>query len=176
VRRAVFLDRDGVINGAVVRKGKPYPPDRLEDLRVLPGVPEILARLRAAGFLNVVVTNQPDVATGKQRREVVESMHAFLLSSLPLDAVKVCYHTDADGCQCRKPGPGMLLEAAAELGIDLPASYMVGDRWRDVGAGQAAGCKCFHIDYRYEEKQPENPYVAVKSLSEAGELILTGET
>jgi D-glycero-D-manno-heptose 1,7-bisphosphate phosphatase len=176
VRRAVFLDRDGVINGAVVRKGKPYPPDRLEDLRVLPGVPGILARLRAAGFLNVVVTNQPDVATGKQRREVVELMHAFLLSSLPLDAVKVCYHTDSDGCQCRKPGPGMLLEAAAELGIDLPASYMVGDRWRDVGAGQAAGCKCFYIDYGYEEKRPDNPYVAVKSLSEAGELILTGET
>jgi len=175
VRRAVFLDRDGVINRAVVRGGKPYPPVSLPDLEILPGVPEALARLRAAGFLNVIVTNQPDVATGRQRREVVEAMHEFLLSHLPVDRVKVCYHTEADHCDCRKPRPGMLLEAARELGIDLAASYMVGDRWRDVGAGQAAGCKCFFVDGGYEEKRPENPYVAVKSLVEAGDLILNKE-
>lgn len=174
-RRAVFLDRDGVINRAVVRGGKPYPPDSLAELEILPGVPETLARLRAAGFLNVIVTNQPDVATGKQRREVVQAMHGHLLSILPIDAMKVCYHTDADNCACRKPKPGMLLEAAAELEIDLAASFMVGDRWRDVGAGQAAGCKCFFLDRGYEEKRPENPYVAVKSLVEAGDLILNGE-
>jgi D-glycero-D-manno-heptose 1,7-bisphosphate phosphatase len=176
VRRAVFLDRDGVINKAVVRNGKPYPPDTLADLEILPGVAETLTRLRAAGFLNVVVTNQPDVASGRQRREVVEAMHALLLSRLPVDAVKVCYHADADGCACRKPKPGMLLEAARDLGIDLAASYMIGDRWRDVAAGQAAGCKCFFLDCAYEEKQPENPYVAVKSLAEAGDLILIRET
>lgn len=172
MNRAVFLDRDGVINRAVVRDGKPYPPDSLEELRILPGVPETLARLRAAGFINVIVTNQPDVAAGKQRREVVEGMHAFLLSRLPVNAVKVCYHADADDCACRKPRPGMLLEAARELGIDLAASFMVGDRWRDVGAGQAAGCKCFFLDCGYAEKRPDKPYVAVKSLVEAGELIL----
>jgi len=172
LKRAVFLDRDGVINKAVVRDGKPYPPGFLEDLQILPGVAETLAGLRAAGFVNVIVTNQPDVATGKQRREVVEAMHAFLLSSLPVDAVKVCYHADADNCACRKPKPGMLLEAARELGIDLSASFMVGDRWRDVGAGQAAGCGCFFLDCGYLEKKPEQPYVAVKSLPEAGKLIL----
>ena len=175
VKRAVFLDRDGVINRAFVREGKSYPPDTIEELTILPGVPEALARLRAAGFLNVIVTNQPDVATGKQRREVVEAMHAFLLSQYPIDSVKVCYHAEADHCACRKPRPGMLLEAAGELGIDLAASYMVGDRWRDVGAGQAAGCKCYFLDYGYSEKRPENPYVAVKSLAEAGDLILTRE-
>lgn len=175
-RRAVFLDRDGVINRAVIRGGKPYPPDSPTDLEILPGVPEALARLRAAGFVNVIVTNQPDVATGRQRREVVESIHEFLLSHLPVDRVKVCYHTEADNCDCRKPRPGMLLEAARELGIDLAASYMVGDRWRDVGAGQAAGCRCFFVDCGYEEKRPENPYVAVKSLAEAGDLILRKET
>lgn len=172
MKRAVFLDRDGVINRAVVRGGKPYPPDSLSGLEILPGVPEALARLREAGFVNVIVTNQPDVATGRQRREVVEAMHEFLLSRLPVDAVKVCYHADADNCACRKPRPGMLLEAASELGIDLAASFMVGDRWRDVAAGQAAGCKCLFLDRGYREKLPEKPYVAVKSLLEAGDLIL----
>jgi D-glycero-D-manno-heptose 1,7-bisphosphate phosphatase len=171
-RRAVFLDRDGVINRAVLRDGKPYPPDSLQELEVLPGVAEALARLRAAGFLNVIVTNQPDVATGKQRREVVEAMHAFLSQRLALDAVKACYHTDADGCACRKPRAGMLFEAAQELGIDLAASYMVGDRWRDVGAGQAAGCRAYFIDCAYAEKRPGKPYVAVKSLPEAVDQIL----
>jgi D-glycero-D-manno-heptose 1,7-bisphosphate phosphatase len=171
-RRAVFLDRDGVINRAVVRDGKPYPPDSLQELEILPGVADALARLRAAGFVNVIVTNQPDVATGRQRREVVEAMHAFLASKLAVDAVKVCYHAAADGCACRKPKPGMLLEAARELGVDLAASVMVGDRWRDVGAGQAAGCRSFFIDAGYAEKRPGKPYVAVKSLPEAVDQIL----
>ena len=173
MRRAVFLDRDGVINRARVRDGKPYPPDSLEKLEILPGVPEALARLRTAGFVNVVVTNQPEVATGKQQREMVEAMHEFLLSRLALDAVMVCYHVDADACVCRKPKPGMLLEAARDLGLGLAASFMVGDRWRDVAAGQAAGCKCFFLDCGYAEKLPEKPYVAVKSLPEAASLILT---
>ncbi len=176
VKRAVFLDRDGVINRAVVRGGRPYPPDSLADLEILPGVPEALERLRAAGFVNVVVTNQPDVATGRQRRETVEAIHGYLVSVLAVDAVKVCYHIDADGCACRKPRPGMLLEAAQELGIDLAASFMVGDRWRDVGAGQAAGCQCYFIDCGYGENRPAPPYVAVKSLVEAAGLILIEES
>jgi D-glycero-D-manno-heptose 1,7-bisphosphate phosphatase len=176
VKPAVFLDRDGVINRGVIRDGRPYPPDRLEDLEILPGVPAALARLRAAGYLNVVVTNQPDVATGKQRREVVEAMHARLLAELAIDAVKVCFHVDADNCRCRKPRPGMLLEAARDLGIDLSASYMVGDRWRDVAAGQAAGCKALFIDYGYAEKSPKEPFVAVKSLPAAAELIIGAAT
>ena len=171
-RRAVFLDRDGVINRAIVRQGKPYPPDTLDDLEVLPGVPEALARLREAGFLNVVVTNQPDVATGKQERAVVEAMHRRLLGSLALDAVRVCYHVDADGCACRKPKPGMLISAAAELELDLSLSAMVGDRWRDVAAGQAAGCRSFFVDCGYAEKRPDEPYVAVKSLLHAVDFIL----
>ncbi len=169
----MFLDRDGVINRAVVRDGKPYPPDSVADLEVLPGVRESLAALRAAGFVNVVVTNQPDVATGTQRREVVEAMHARLVRELALDAVKVCYHVAADDCACRKPKPGMLLEAAAEHGIDLAASYVVGDRWRDIAAGQAAGCRtAFFIDYGYREERPVQPFVAAESLAAAARLIL----
>jgi D-glycero-D-manno-heptose 1,7-bisphosphate phosphatase len=171
-RRAVFLDRDGVINRAVVRDGKPYPPDSLAGLEILSGVPDALEQLRAAGFLNIVVTNQPDVATGKQRREVVEAMHARLLATLAIDAVKVCYHVAADNCACRKPKPGMLQEAAAELGIDLAASFLVGDRWRDIGAAHAAGCKAYFVERDYKEKWPDKPYVAVKSLLEAVRLIL----
>ena len=172
-RRAVFLDRDGVINWAVVRNGKPFPPDTVAELEVLPGVPQALSALRAAGFLNVLVTNQPDVGTGKQRREVVEAMHARLLRELALDAVKVCYHVAEDGCGCRKPRPGMLLEAAAEQGIDLASSYVVGDRWRDVAAGQAAGCRtAFFIDYGYREQRPSPPFIATESLAAAARCIL----
>lgn len=171
-RRAVFLDRDGVLNRAVVRDGKPYPPDSLEELEILPGVAQALKELRAAGFLNIVVTNQPDVATGKQRREVVEAINARLSEKLTLDAIKVCYHADADNCTCRKPKPGMLLEAARELAVNLKESYLVGDRWRDVAAGNAAGCRVLFIDYAYQEKRPKNPYLSVKSLPEAVAFIL----
>jgi D-glycero-D-manno-heptose 1,7-bisphosphate phosphatase len=144
----------------------------MEELHVLPGVREALQRLRAAGFVNVVVTNQPDVGAGKMLRATVEAMHARLASELPLDAFKVCYHTEADNCACRKPRPGMILEAARELGLEIGKSFMVGDRWRDVEAAQKAGCKALFIDYSYEEKRPEKPYVAVNSLAEAAEFIL----
>ncbi|HUL90796.1 MAG TPA: HAD family hydrolase [Burkholderiales bacterium] len=174
MRRAVFLDRDGVINQSVVRDGKPYPPDSPAEMRIIAGVQESLASLRDAGFLNIVVTNQPDVATGRQNVATVEAMHRRLREELALDDIKVCYHRDADGCDCRKPKPGMLLQAARELGIDLARSFMVGDRWRDVAAGQAAGCTSFFVDYGYREKRPDPPYITVKSLAEAGSSILAG--
>jgi D-glycero-D-manno-heptose 1,7-bisphosphate phosphatase len=176
LRRAVFLDRDGVINRSLVRGGKPFAPVRPEELEILPGVAEALLKLRHAGFINIVVTNQPDIATGKQRPEALDAMHSRLMTELALDGIKVCTHVDADNCVCRKPRPGLLLDAARELDIDLAASYMVGDRWRDMEAGQRAGCKCFFVDYGYDEKQPEKPYVAVKSLSDAVDLILSDRT
>lgn len=173
MRRAVFLDRDGVINRSEVRGGKPYAPTALEDFEILPGVPDALQRLRDAGFLNIVVTNQPDLATGKQTPAGLDAMHSRLLGMLAIDAIRVCPHVDAAGCACRKPAPGLLLDAAREFGIDLAASYMVGDRWRDVEAGQRAGCACLFVDYGYAEKRPENPYIAVKSLAGAAEQILS---
>ena len=172
MRRAVFLDRDGVINQSIIRDSKPYPPSTVEEMKILAGVRDALLSLRNSGFLNIVVTNQPDVATGKLKIETVEAMHQRLKQELALDDIKVCYHRDADGCDCRKPRPGMLLQAAREFGIDLKRSYMVGDRWRDVAAGQAAGCASFFIDYAFREKRPEQPYIEVKSLAEAGSRIL----
>jgi len=170
--RAVFLDRDGVINRALVRDGKPYPPATLAELEVLPGVADALASLKAAGLRLIVVTNQPDVARGTQQLAVVEAMHAALLAELPLDEIRVCTHDSSDGCTCRKPRPGMLLAAAAEHGLDLAGSYMIGDRWRDIEAGQRAGCTCLLIDYQYAEKRPTAPFVAVAALGAAAEWIL----
>ena len=172
MKRAVFLDRDGVINRAVVRDGKPYPPAGIEDFELLPGVEGAAAALRAAGYLLVVVTNQPDVASGMQRREVVEAMHDQLRARGLCDDIRACYHTEADGCDCRKPKPGMLLEAAHELHIELPRSFMVGDRWRDVAAGKAAGCTTYFIDYGYTEKRAEQPDAVVSSLADAARRIL----
>ncbi len=172
MRRAVFLDRDGVINRAIVREGKPYPPASLAELEILPGVHEALQNLQDANYLLVVVSNQPDVARGTVKREDVELMNAFLSSQLPIDDFKICYHDSEDKCSCRKPLPGALLEAAQEYDIDLSKSFMVGDRWRDVKAGVSAGCKTFFINYGYAEQKPENSDFIVPSLLVAKEIIL----
>jgi D-glycero-D-manno-heptose 1,7-bisphosphate phosphatase len=172
MKRAVFIDRDGVINRAVVVKGKPFPPNSLDELEILPGVPEAVRAMKAAGLRAIVVTNQPDVATGKQQRSVVDAIHDRLREYLDLDDIYVCYHTDDHRCNCRKPSPGMLLEAAERWQIDLTGSYMVGDRWRDVEAGQKAGCKTFWVRGEdYLEKEPSNPDWVVASLEEASVLI-----
>ena len=172
MRRAVFLDRDGVINRAIVRDGKPYPPVSLLELEILPGVHEALQQLHDANYLLIVVTNQPDVARCITKREDVEQMNDFLLSQLPIDDFKTCYHDSGDKCGCRKPLPGALLEAAQEHNIDLSKSFMVGDRWRDVEAGASAGCKTFFINYRYAEQKPDAPDFIVSSLLEAKKIIL----
>jgi len=176
VKRAVFLDRDGVINRSIVRGGKPFPPASLEELEVLPGVAGALELLREAGFLNIVVTNQPDVRTGTQSKRVVEALHRRLLGSLALDDIRACFHVDEDGCECRKPKSGLLRQAAREHRIDLAGSYMVGDRWRDIAAGQGAGCRAFFIDYGYTERRPDPPYVVVGSLIEAARAIVAEAT
>ncbi len=173
VRRAVFLDRDGVINRAVVREGKPYPPAAADEAEVLPGVAAALQRLKAAGYLLVVVTNQPDVARGTQSRAGVEAIHARLASELPIDEFLSCYHDDDHRCPCRKPKPGLILEAARAHGVDLSASVMVGDRWRDVEAGRRAGCATVFLDYGYAERKPEQPDAVVGSLAEAADWILS---
>ncbi len=174
--RAVFLDRDGVLNRAIVRDGRPYSPAGLDELEVTPGAREALARLKGAGFLLICVTNQPDVARGLQRRETVEAMHDALRAVLPLDDLLVCYHSDSDHCACRKPAPGLLLEAAARHGVDLSQSFMVGDRWRDVDAGARGGCRTVLIDYGYAEREPAMPPDRrVRSLGEAVAWILSAD-
>ncbi len=172
-QRAVFLDRDGVINRPVVREGKPYPPGTVAEFELLPGVEEACARLKAAGWLLVVATNQPDVGRGTQRKEEVEEMHAVMCARLPIDRVEVSYDPGQGvPSDFRKPAPGMLLRAAREMEIDLAASWMVGDRWRDVDCGVAAGCRTIFIDYGYDEKLRARPDFTVGSLLEAADVVL----
>jgi D-glycero-D-manno-heptose 1,7-bisphosphate phosphatase len=169
-RPAVFLDRDGVLNRAIVRDGRPYPPASVRELVIAPDAPEALARLKSAGYRLVVVTNQPDVARGDQGREAVEAINAAIAAALPIDEVRVCYHDDGDGCGCRKPAPGLLLQPPAH---DLSRSVMVGDRWRDVEAGKRAGVRAtVLIDCGYREPMRVEPDVRVDSLRDAVAWIL----
>ena len=170
--RAVFLDRDGVVNKAIIHDGKPYSPMRLEEMIIMPGAAELLRALRAKGFKLVIVTNQPDVARGKIPRSTVDAMNRYLCSVLPLDAVEVCDHDNADNCDCRKPKPGMLIRAARRNAIELGESFMVGDRWSDIEAGRRAQCRTILIGDGYGEQQMSQPDVVVPSLREAAEWIL----
>jgi D-glycero-D-manno-heptose 1,7-bisphosphate phosphatase len=172
-RRAVYLDRDGVLNRAIVRDGKPYPPSGLDELEILPGVAEALTRLQGAGYRLVVVTNQPDVGRGTMAPETVAAVHTRMAEVLPLDAIEVCLHAGTEGCDCRKPKPGMLLRDAAAYGVDMQRSFMVGDRWRDIDAGTAAGCRTILIAAGYDERAPSHtPDWVCRSLAEAADWIL----
>jgi D-glycero-D-manno-heptose 1,7-bisphosphate phosphatase len=172
MRRAVFLDRDGVVNRPVVREGKPFPPGSVEEFELLSGVLEGCTALRAAGFFLVVATNQPDVGRGTMARGTVEAIHAKMRELLPLDRVEVCYDSGWEPSADRKPAPGMLVRAAREMGIDLTASFMVGDRWRDVDCGHAAGCRTVFVDWGYDEELRQKPDFVVKNLLEASAWIL----
>ena len=174
--RAVFLDRDGVLNASVLRDGMPYPPHTLDEFRLLPGVVEACSRLRRAGFLLVVATNQPDVGRGELSQAIVEQMHDRMSEQLTLDRIEVCY--DPGGgvpSEYRKPKPGMLLRAAHALDIDLSRSYMVGDRWRDIDCGHAAGCKTVFIDLHYREPLHTQPDFRATDLPSAVQIILSEE-
>lgn len=172
-RRAVFLDRDGVLNRAIVKNGNPYPPSNLDELEIPEDVPRAMQALKEAGFLLIGVTNQPDVSRGTQQQEVVEAIHAALLRILPLEEIFVCYHDDGNGCSCRKPMPGLLYQATEKYSIDLSSSFMIGDRWKDMEAGRRAGCVTILIDHHYTEKgSGRPPDYRVRLLSEAATCIL----
>lgn len=175
-KRAVFLDRDGVLNRPVVREGLPFPPATIAEFQLYPDVVESCLQLKEAGFLLIVVTNQPDVGRGTQSRESVETIHARLRELLPgLDGIEVCFHAGAshgEPCDCRKPKPGMLLRAAATHDIDLNVSFFVGDRWRDVDCARAAGCRAVFIDHGYRETLREKPEFTVATFGEAVRTIL----
>jgi D-glycero-D-manno-heptose 1,7-bisphosphate phosphatase len=174
--KAVFLDRDGVINRPIIVDGKPYPPRTVADFEILPGVDRACLDLKSAGYLLIVVTNQPDVGRGILKKEVVEGIHQTMLRHLPIDSVEVCYHAGAkfgEECDCRKPRPGMVFAAAERFAIDLAHSFMVGDRWRDVECGRNAGCRTIFIDWGYQEKLTHQPDHRAGDLLGAAKLIQT---
>lgn len=173
-KRAVFLDRDGVINSMIFKRGKMRAPDDLAGFSFLEGVPDAVRLLQDAGYLTIVATNQPDVARGWQKKEIVDEINAHVVKSLGLTDLKVCFHDEGDGCACRKPEPGMLLEAAREWDVDLSKSYMIGDRFSDVKAGLAAGCRTVLIGDGGEGESVE-PHAKASSLLEATRLVLSGK-
>lgn len=171
-RKAIFLDRDGVLNNAIIKNGKPYPPASVNEVTIPKDVQNALQILKSAGYLLIGATNQPDVARGTTQKATVEAINAKLMAELPLDEIRVCYHDDADNCECRKPSPGLLTQAAEEHGIDLANSIMIGDRWKDIDAGQQAGCKSIWINNNYLEKKPASPDFTAANLSEAAAWII----
>lgn len=172
---AVFLDRDGVINRPLIREKRPYPPHSVSEFEILPGVEDACGVLKAVGYFLVVVTNQPDVGRGTLERDVVEEMHRLMVGRLPIDLVLTCFHGGekyGQPCGCRKPRPGMLHQAANQLAVSLSASYMVGDRWRDIDCGKRAGCRTIFIDRGYAEDLREAPDYVVSDLEEAARIIV----
>jgi D-glycero-D-manno-heptose 1,7-bisphosphate phosphatase len=170
--RAVFLDRDGVLNEAIIRGGKPFPPQSIEELVIVADARAALEALRGHGYRLIVTTNQPDIARGTSTREQVARLNQHLRDRLPVDAIEVCDHDDADQCACRKPAPGLLTRAAERDGIVLATSFMVGDRWRDIEAGRRAGCRTVLIGDGYGEAFRSQPDIAVRSLTQATSWIL----
>jgi D-glycero-D-manno-heptose 1,7-bisphosphate phosphatase len=171
MNRAVFLDRDGVINEGITDRAGPFAPKSLDQLRIYPGVPNALSRLRAAGFLLIVVTNQPDVRRGLIARGDVDAIHQYIRAHLPIDDIRVCFHDDVDRCACRKPKPGLIVAAAVDREIQLERSFMVGDRWRDIGAGKAAGCSTVLVN-RFPEEASIDPDVELSDLASGADWIL----
>jgi D-glycero-D-manno-heptose 1,7-bisphosphate phosphatase len=172
LRRVVFLDRDGVLNRAFPEGHTTRPPRSLDELELLPGVPEAVRRLHEAGYALVVVTNQPDVARGILSRATVEAIHARLMTQLPLLDILTCFHDNADRCHCRKPQPGLLWTAAAKWDLDLPQAFLIGDRWSDIAAAHAAGCRGVLIETPFSGADRCTPNGRARTITEAVDWIL----
>ena len=170
--RAIFLDRDGVLNRPIIREGKSYPPAQLKDLEIYDGLREQLQRLKDRGCVLIVVTNQPDVARGTTLKETVEAINEAIAHEIPaIDKFIVCFHDNDDHCECRKPKPGMLLTGAKEFDVDPRRSYMIGDRRSDIEAGIAAGSRTIFVDRAYKEPRPTLYDHKVSSTHEALTII-----
>jgi len=168
--KAVFLDRDGVLNKPNIIDGKPYAPKKVKDFIIYSEAYEVLNNLKNNLYKIIVVTNQKDVGKGITSMKVLNTMHNKLKSFLPIDDIKVCICVDE--CDCYKPNPGMILEAQKEWKIDIEKSYIIGDSWRDIGAGINAGCKTILIDRKYNMPMVYKPDYIVYSLKEAESKIL----
>ena len=174
MKRAAFLDRDGVVNRAILLAGVPKSPTSIKDVEILGGVVEAIEMMKNHNFVPVVVTNQPDVARGIVPQLKLNQINDYIGDATGIEYFYSCFHDDSDGCDCRKPLPGLLLRAAQENNLDVANSFIVGDRWRDISAGQAAGCRAFFIDYSYLEKRPNPPFTLVSSLLEATKIMTGG--
>lgn len=171
MRKAVFLDRDGVLNEPIIRNGRTFAPRTKSEFVLYPFARETCLKLKAAGYLLIVVTNQPDVGRGIVSQGEIEAMHGVLLEHLPVDDIEVCFEPGEESFY-KKPNPGMVLRAAERYQIDLTQSFLVGDRWRDIDCGAKAGCRTIFIDHSYQEDLKSEPNFRVKNLKEAADQIL----
>ena len=171
-QKAAFLDRDGVLNKTIIKSGKPFPPRLMEEIELCEGVQEAIDVLHLLKFKIIVITNQPDISRGHTTLDFVNTVHRILAQDLRIDHFYICAHDDNHKCNCRKPLPGLIKQAANELSINIEKSILVGDRWSDIEAGQAVGCRCFFINYNYKEKKPNFPYLEVNSLLEVANNLL----
>lgn len=173
-RRAVFFDRDGVILKPMVENGVPRPPYSVAEYKeksgLVPGARAAVAAARAVGFLAILVTNQPDLTYGKITKEDFEYIQGEV-AALPFDDIFICFHAREERCNCKKPKPGMLLEAAKKWHIDLARSFMIGDTASDLGAGRAAGCKTILLDYSYNQDLTTDD--RVENITEAITRVLS---
>ena len=172
-RRAVFLDRDGVLNKLVSRDGGFYSPRRAADFELFPWTVESLRILHENGWLLVVVTNQPDIARGHMSIDELQSMHDVLRAATPVDSIRVCPHDGTASCTCRKPQPGLFLRAIDELGIDESTSWTIGDRASDIAAGLAVGTRVIHVASGQEEPPNDDRIVRATNLLDAVRHILS---
>jgi D-glycero-D-manno-heptose 1,7-bisphosphate phosphatase len=170
MNRAVFFDRDGVINKVILRDGKPYSPRKLEEFILNEGIGEAVDRLRGRGFKVFIVSNQPDVTRGEITQSLLDLMTQQIRREISVDEIYICPHDDQQGCLCRKPKPGMLFQAMWEWDINLKTSFLIGDTWKDMEAGRAAGCKTILLDAPYNQNIRCD--FRAKSLSEATDIIL----
>jgi len=167
-KKAVFIDRDGVVVSSIMKNGKPCGPFHRGEFEMYPWTENALEKIALLGFLSIMITNQPDVAYGFVTYPEWKWMHRHV-EKLPFDDIFVCMHTYGDGCECKKPKPGMILEAAKKWDIDLSCSYMIGDTEADTRAAQAAGVKSILIDKPYN-RNIKSDYRAA-SLMGAVDLI-----
>jgi len=170
-KKCVFLDRDGVLNHAIVKDRKPYSPRIISEFTLMPHVVKNIKQLRNLGYLTIIITNQPDIATGKLSLKTLKLFHNILNSKLELTDIYFCPHLESDNCICRKPNCGMINDAVNRYNIDLNESFVIGDRWRDVDCGIKSGCKTIFLDYDYDEKLKSTPDAIVTNLSSAVNLI-----
>jgi len=170
-QKAVFFDRDGVINKAAVVDGKPFPPANVDELEIIEGVEHGIEALKTARYKVFIVTNQPDVARGKTSKASILEINEYLKNKLRIDEISCCFHDEPDDCNCRKPKPGMILDLANRWNIDLSESFLIGDRWRDILSAKNAGVRSILIDYNYDE-QYETPDFSSTSFEHAINYIL----
>ena len=164
MEKAVFFDRDGVLNSAIVRNGKPFSPTSLSEFRIEYGAGKVIEKLKEMNFLTFIISNQPEIARGNLSIQNVLKMNSLLEQRFGITKSYFCPHDDFDNCECRKPKPGMLIQAALEFDLDLTKCFLVGDRWKDIEAGKAAGCKSILLDRGYDEPLPSKPYFRISAL------------